>query len=282
MTARNCDIFTAARNALSGKRIALVGFSAEANGELAARIIEADGFTRALSIQVHPSSDLLKPFELILVDAGAAAGTAWLAPDELAGVADRCIAVGAAATLLRVAAGPSHTEPNHAGPSHAWPSPPFREYATDQTSADDILFRCVLALLPRSQAPTGRMLPTGSTVVLADDDTSVTSIVRRALERNGMTCEVAATGYDALALITRLKPCAAILDVNMPTIDGFEVLARMKNERELTHTRVILLTGSEQESDVIRGFTLGADDYVAKPFNPMELTIRLMRAIGRI
>jgi DNA-binding response OmpR family regulator len=68
----------------------------------------------------------------------------------------------------------------------------------------------------------------------------------------------------------------------MPTIDGFEVLSRMKSVADLAQTRVILLTGSEQEADVIRGFSLGADDYVCKPFNPMELTIRLMRVIGRI
>jgi DNA-binding response OmpR family regulator len=68
----------------------------------------------------------------------------------------------------------------------------------------------------------------------------------------------------------------------MPTIDGFEVLARTRSAPELAHTRIILLTGSEQESDVIRGFTLGADDYICKPFNPMELTIRLMRVLGRL
>jgi CheY-like chemotaxis protein len=250
---------------MTGKRVALVGFPAPQTAELTQIIMDAEGFTRPLSpLQVDPASDILKPFELILLDVESAAGTAWLDNEKSAQVQERCIAVGDVSTLLPLA--------SHSG---------FREYCPRSSSSEELLLRCTLALRPRAHAPQ-RAVPTGSTVVLADDDTSVTSIVRRALERNGMTCELAATGKDALALIEKLKPCAAVLDVHMPTIDGFEVLARTRGMAEVAQTRIILLTGSEQESDVIRGFTLGADDYVCKPFNPMELTIRLMRVLGRL
>ena len=260
------DIFSCASLALSGKRIALVGFSAAMSQELTRVISSADGFTRLLSpLKVGPCSEVLKPFELVLVDIAGAAGSEWLEPEQLAIIQERCIAVGDFPALLQLASQASLG---------------FREYWTYSEPAEELLLRCVLVL--RAGPVARRRLPAGSTVVLADDDVSVTSIVRRALERNGMTCEVASAGREALALIARIKPCAVVLDVEMPTMDGFEILTHMKSIAELAHTRVILLTASEQEADVIRGFSLGADDYVYKPFNPMELTIRLMRVIGRI
>jgi len=253
------------RHKVTGKRVALIGFPPTQAAELTQIIMDAEGFTRPLSpLQVDPASDILKPFELILLDVESSAGSSWLDPEKLAHVQDRCIAVGDVSALLPLA---SHSR--------------FREYCPRSSSTEELLLRCTLALRPQTHS-SHRAAPAGSTVVLADDDTSVTSIVRRALERNGMTCELAATGKDALALITKLKPCAAVLDVHMPTIDGFEVLSRTRAVAELAQTRIILLTGSEQESDVIRGFTLGADDYICKPFNPMELTIRLMRVLGRL
>ena len=256
-----------ARPILSGKRIALVGSSPAAMNGLAEIIADAEGFTRYLSpLKVGPNSEILKPFELILLDVEAAAGTAWMEPEGLAFVHDRCIALGPPPVLLQMAAETSLV---------------FREYWTSSDYPEDVLLRCVLALRPPLH-PLRRTVPAGSTVVLADDDTSVTAIVRRALERNGMTCEVASSGRTALALIAKVKPCAAVLDVHMPTMDGFEILSHMKSIIELAHTPVILLTACEKEADVIRAFSLGADDYVCKPFNPMELTIRLMRVIGRI
>ena len=72
---------------------------------------------------------------------------------------------------------------------------------------------------------------------------------------------------------------AAILDVNMPGMDGYEVLAALRAEN--LPVRVMLLTARQRESDIIRGFTLGADDYVVKPFSPMELVARLKRLIQK-
>jgi CheY-like chemotaxis protein len=262
------DSIACARNTLSGKRIALVGFAPAAVMELTRVIGDAEAFSRPLSpLQVDPSSDVLKPFELILVDVESAAGTAWLEREKLASVIDRSIAVGRHASLFKTASD------SLLG---------FAEYCPLSGPDEEFLLRCILALRARPRSGQSAAVPESSTVVLADDDTSVTSIVRRALERNGLTCQIAANGRDALALITKVKPCAAVLDVHMPAIDGFEVLSRIKSAPEVAQTRVILLTGSEQEADIIRGFTLGAADYVCKPFNPMELTIRLMRVIGRL
>lgn len=255
-----------ARAALSGKRLALIGFPAPEAAELTRVLMEADAFARALGVDTSPSADVLKPFELILIDVERAAGSGWLAAEQLSGVAERSIAVGRVAVLLMLV---------------AQPHLPFHKFCVWPATSEELWLRCVLALRP--SLPAGaQAVPPGSTVVLADDDPSITALVRLTLQRSGMTCEVASNGREALELINRLRPCAAVLDVGMPSIDGFEVLSRMKSVPETAQTRVILLTGMEQESDILRGFSLGADDYVIKPFNPMELMMRLKRVIGRL
>lgn len=114
-------------------------------------------------------------------------------------------------------------------------------------------------------------------VVLADDDPTVVAIVRATLENEGWRCHVAENGVEALALAGRVRPAAVIVDVNMPGRDGFEVLAELRGRRATRDVPVLLLTARHQEIDVLRGFDLGAADYVVKPFNPLELAARLKR-----
>lgn len=116
-------------------------------------------------------------------------------------------------------------------------------------------------------------------VVVADDDETVLAIVRSTLTNQGWRCHLALDGVEALALIDRILPEAIVVDVNMPGRDGFEVLSTIRNGRKTRHIPVLLLTGRRQEIDVIRGFDLGAADYVVKPFNPLELAARLERLI---
>lgn len=117
----------------------------------------------------------------------------------------------------------------------------------------------------------------GRDVVLADDDPTVVAIVRATLENDGWRCHVAENGVEALALARRVRPAAVIVDVNMPGRDGFEVLAELRGRRDTRDVPVLLLTARHQEIDVLRGFDLGAADYVVKPFNPLELAARLKR-----
>ena len=79
--------------------------------------------------------------------------------------------------------------------------------------------------------------------------------------------------------IRKLRPQAAVLDVDMPGMDGYQVLTAVRQEG--LAVRVLLLTARQQESDIVRGFSLGADDYVVKPFSPMELVARLKRLLSR-
>ena len=126
-----------------------------------------------------------------------------------------------------------------------------------------------------------RMAGSTPTVLAVDDDATTTAIVRAVLTRNGMTCHVATNGKQALESAKALQPSAIVLDVNMPYIDGFAVLTTLRADPQTADIPVVMLTSAQQESDIVRGFGLGADDYVVKPFNPMELLARIKRLVRR-
>ena len=114
-----------------------------------------------------------------------------------------------------------------------------------------------------------------SEILIADDDMTVRMVVRSAIQSAGIKCRMACNGTEALQMIRDCRPPLAILDVNMPGMDGYEVLAAVRNEK--LPVRIILLTARQQEADITRAFMLGADDYVVKPFNPAELLARSKR-----
>jgi DNA-binding response OmpR family regulator len=112
-------------------------------------------------------------------------------------------------------------------------------------------------------------------VLVADDDEDILLLVTTRLTRDGYEVVSAARGDSALELARERRPRIAVLDVGMPGLDGFEVLERIRADKQLQDTRVVLLTAKAQESDVRRGYAAGADAYVKKPFSPAELSARV-------
>jgi DNA-binding response OmpR family regulator len=121
--------------------------------------------------------------------------------------------------------------------------------------------------------------PEDRVVVVADDDLVISALVAATLTSHGIRCHVARHGREALEMTRQLQPSALVLDINMPQMDGFEVLRALKDDPTTASTPVVLLSVRRQEADVLRAFGLGADDYVAKPFNPVELLARLKRVM---
>ena len=155
-----------------------------------------------------------------------------------------------------------------------------RQFALAPCAAAELVLRLEAAVAATPGG--GAASPEAPTVLLADDDPSITALLKATLTRQGIVCRVAADGGEALALAQEMRPQVMVLDVNMPTRDGFEVLAAMRKDPATRHVRVIMLTGCEQESDVLRGFGLGTDDYVVKPFNPLEVAARVKRLLGGV
>jgi DNA-binding response OmpR family regulator len=115
-------------------------------------------------------------------------------------------------------------------------------------------------------------------VLIVDDAEQVRDLLARALERDGFAVEQAADGEEALSAVASRPPALVILDVNLPKLDGLQVLGRLKRAGDVP---VILLTGRGEEPDRIAGLDLGADDYVVKPFSPGEVVARVRAVLRR-
>jgi len=117
------------------------------------------------------------------------------------------------------------------------------------------------------------------TVVIADDEASMRLLVHATIESDDYKVIEAADGNQAWTLIQQFKPALVLLDVQMPGRSGLEILRSIRADPGLTGTRVILLTGTDHESDIEAGLMAGADFYLTKPFSPLDLITRVEEAL---
>jgi DNA-binding response OmpR family regulator len=110
-------------------------------------------------------------------------------------------------------------------------------------------------------------------ILVADDDPDILELVGLRLEQAGYRALRARDGEEALRLAREQEPDLCVLDVLMPRLNGFEVIRELR--RNGADVPVLLLTATVQEKDVARGFEIGADDYLRKPFDPTELQARV-------
>ena len=116
-------------------------------------------------------------------------------------------------------------------------------------------------------------------ILVAEDETSLNDLLQDALRMNGYETISAKHGLEALRLIREQKPDLVILDINMPQLDGFGVIEKLRNENN--NVPVIVLTARDQKDDKTIGFGLGADDFVTKPFGLEELLMRVAAVLRR-
>jgi DNA-binding response OmpR family regulator len=119
-------------------------------------------------------------------------------------------------------------------------------------------------------------------ILVADDDEDILQLVAFRLDKAGYRIVTAADGEEALRIALEQKPDLAVLDVMMPKLTGIEVTQRIRAaDGDLQQMPIVLLTARVQEADVARGFEVGADDYIKKPFSPQELRARVQAILGR-
>jgi two-component system response regulator AdeR len=114
--------------------------------------------------------------------------------------------------------------------------------------------------------------------LIAEDDKDIADILRAYLEREGFRTVQAADGRTALDLHLALRPDIMLLDITMPLVDGWEVLSEV---RRRGGTPVIVITALDQDLDKLQALRIGADDYVIKPFNPVEVVARMKTVLRR-
>src|SRR4029078_8431783 len=117
-----------------------------------------------------------------------------------------------------------------------------------------------------------------SNILIVDDDPHIRELVRVFLQNEGFTIAEAADGLAALATLETLKAKLAIVDVMMPKMDGWELCRKLRASYDLP---VLMLTAKGETAQKIKGLELGADDYLVKPFEPLELVMRVKALLKR-
>jgi two-component system phosphate regulon response regulator PhoB len=119
-------------------------------------------------------------------------------------------------------------------------------------------------------------------VLVVDDEPDITALVAYHLARAGYRVSTASNGTEAIRSAREERPDAVVLDLMLPGASGYDVLQELRRMDETREVGVILLTSRREEVDRIRGLSLGADDYLTKPFSPAELTLRVGAILRRI
>lgn len=118
-------------------------------------------------------------------------------------------------------------------------------------------------------------------ILVVDDDPDIARFVEVNLRSAGYDVNVASDGEEALQRATEIHPDLVLLDVMMPRIDGFEVAQRLRRNPHTANTSIIMLTAKALSTDKVLGLTAGADDYIIKPFDPIELLARVKGTLRR-
>jgi two-component system, OmpR family, phosphate regulon response regulator PhoB len=121
----------------------------------------------------------------------------------------------------------------------------------------------------------------GDRVLVVDDEADIVALVAYHLARAGYRVSTAANGTEAIQAVRAEQPAIVVLDLMLPELSGFEVLELIRGDPNLSDTPVLLLTAKREEADRVKGLSLGADDYLVKPFSPQELVLRVRNILRR-
>ena len=123
--------------------------------------------------------------------------------------------------------------------------------------------------------------PAADRILVVDDEPEIVALVTYHLAKTGYRISTAAAGQDALDIARRERPALIVLDLMLPGMSGFDVLEQLRADDSTRDVAVLMLTARREEPDRIRGLSLGADDYLTKPFSPQELVLRVGAILRR-
>lgn len=122
---------------------------------------------------------------------------------------------------------------------------------------------------------------TDETIVVIEDEEDILEVIEYNLEREGYRVQTSRNGEEGLGLVREQHPDLVILDLMLPDRDGLEICKELRGEEETQSIPIIMVTAKDTDSDVMLGFGVGADDYLTKPFNPVELVARVKAVLRR-
>ena len=243
---------------LAGRRIGVLGLEA---GQ-AVRVSQALSTVRALSVETASPVCGRESFDALIVSLAAVedpriAHACWQSQVPI-------LVTGSGSSLAQGVAA-----------AYSWAC----ELLAEPWSEPELLMRVFRLLAPAVLRPKHYSARPAPLVLVADDDSSLLSLLVAILKGHGTACYVAKNGLQALQLTRELIPNLLVLDIDMPVMNGFEVLETIRRQPGLESVLVALLTGCDHPDDVRRGGALGADDYIVKPVHPLMLANRIKRML---
>ena len=118
-------------------------------------------------------------------------------------------------------------------------------------------------------------------ILIADDNENIREALTYLLEDEGYSLHIAKDGAETLKKVKEFRPDVLLLDVMMPEVNGYDVCRSIKNDPDLKSIYVIMLTAKGQAAEQERGREAGADEYVVKPFSPMDIRSKIMNILGK-
>jgi CheY-like chemotaxis protein len=253
------------------KRFALFGFDSEETQKLRGAIDFASARMHSIADDpLHPSLTTLAPFDACVLNLSSEVSKIGGGGVDLLAISRKpTVIIGERDEVL----------------GHAYSlASAAHEFIIRPWTREDFFLRAFMVLrntpsVVVDQPGRGTAVRTEPTIVVADDDRTTIMMVQSILRTWKINCVVAHNGKDAIEQTKRIKPDALLLDVSMPDMDGFQVLAALRADPATRATPIVMLTAAQSESEIVRGFDLGADDYITKPFRAHEMLARLKRLV---
>ena len=246
-------------------RFGFVGFEREEAREVAAILAEAGGLSRSFATDVEPVAPEIELCTAIIPNlVPGVAQSRWIEPQSLRALKPPLVVVGSLDVLTNLAVIQSRAS----------------EVVIRPFSSDELAFR-IWRCLTRAAAATGVRgdLSSKRRILVADDDQSIATLAMGLLRGRGFECHGARDGRTALELARTLLPELLILDVNMPLMNGLDVLKALREDPSTAALKVLLFTGSDSPEQVMSGMQLGASGYIRKPFRPFDFLRRVREIV---
>jgi len=256
------------QKSLAGRRFALMGFASSEADSIIAALATARGIGHVVGgAPSIPGLHSFSAFDACFVNASAAGVGEQPAPIEMIARSRKpAVIIGSFEELVTRFVAVADLN---------------REFILRPCQPEDLLLRAyrVLRFFESAELAQSAVRNGSRRVVLADDDATTVVMISTILKHFGYECDVARDGDEAVDMARKKKPHLVLLDVSMPRMNGFEALTALRGDIVTRNVPVILVSGHRDEAEVVKGFSLGADDYVTKPFNSGELMARINRAL---
>jgi CheY-like chemotaxis protein len=256
--------------ALKGKRFGLLGFDGPESQQLRSAIDFAGAKAHSIAEDPgHPSLNTMAPFDACVMNLTS----------ELAKSPDGAIDLLAISRKPILIIGEREEVLGHAFSLAS----PAHEFIIRPWTREDFFLRAFMVLhdapAPAAEQPGRAAARNQPTIIVADDDRTTVMMVQSILRTWKINCLVAHNGKDAMEQTRKIRPDALLLDVSMPDMDGFQVLSALRSDPATRSIPVVMLTAAQSETEIVRGFELGADDYITKPFRAHEMLARIKRLV---